>query len=79
MKDLKEKINQMIIDLNPDLKTEEITPEKSLRNDLGLDSLGVVELAMNLERNLNLKLSEDIPDDQLTVQDIYNFAEKAAE
>ena len=37
------------------LDESEITPAKSLTNDLGADSLDVVEVAMMLEREFNVK------------------------
>ena len=54
----------------------EITPEKNLFNDLGADSLDVVELSMILEREFNVKLSEDDTANVKTVGDLYNMIEK---
>ena len=49
----------------------EVTPEKHLINDLGADSLDVVELLMILEREFNIKLSEDDTANVKTVGDLY--------
>ena len=49
----------------------EVTPEKHLFNDLGADSLDVVELLMILEREFNIKLSEDDTANVKTVGDLY--------
>ena len=54
----------------------EITPEKNLFNDLGADSLDVVELLMILEREFNVKLSEDDTANVKTVGDLYAMIEK---
>ena len=54
----------------------EITPEKNLFNDLGADSLDVVELLMILEREFNVKLSEDDTANVKTVGDLYDMIEK---
>ena len=54
----------------------EITPEKNLFNDLGADSLDVVELLMILEREFNVKLSEDDTANVKTVGDLYEMLEK---
>ena len=40
------------------LDESEITPEKSLKNDLGADSLDVVEVSLMLEEEFNVKFSE---------------------
>ena len=54
----------------------EVTPEKHLINDLGADSLDVVELLMILEREFNIKLSEDDTANVKTVGDLYDMIEK---
>ena len=54
----------------------EITPEKNLFNDLGADSLDVVELLMILEHEFNVKFSEDDTANVKTVGDLYNMIEK---
>ena len=54
----------------------EITPEKNLFNDLGADSLDVVELLMILEHEFNVKLSEDDTANVKTVGDLYAMIEK---
>ena len=54
----------------------EITPEKNLFNDLGADSLDVVELSMILEREFNVKFSEEETANIKTVGDVYALIEK---
>ena len=54
----------------------EITPEKNLFNDLGADSLDVVELLMILEHEFNMKFSEDDTANVKTVGDLYDMIEK---
>ena len=53
----------------------EITPEKSLVNDLGADSLDVVELSMDLEREFNLKFEDSDTEKIQTVADLYKLIE----
>ena len=57
------------------LEEDEITPEKHLINDLGADSLDIVEVSMMLEREFNLKFSEDDTSKIKTVGDLYNLIE----
>jgi acyl carrier protein len=47
-----------VADVNP----EDVTPEKSFVDDLDVDSLSMVEVAMAVEEKFNAK----IPDDQLS-------------
>ena len=54
----------------------EVTPEKHLFNDLGADSLDVVELLMILEREFNVKISENDTANVKTVGDLYDMIEK---
>ena len=53
--------------------TEQVIPEANLLDDLGADSLDVVELAMTLEEEFSI----EVPDEELekirTVQDIVNY------
>ena len=58
------------------ISESEITPEKHLFNDLGADSLDFVELSMILEREFNIKFSEDDTANVKTVRDLYAMIEK---
>ena len=57
------------------LDESEITPEKNIFNDLGADSLDFVELSMLLEREFNVKFSEDETSKVKTVGDLYELIE----
>ena len=57
------------------LSEDEITPEKNLANDLGADSLDVVELSMDLEREFNLKFEDADTEKIQTVGDLYKLIE----
>ena len=54
----------------------EITEDKHLFNDLGADSLDFVELSMTLEREFNVKFSEEDMSNVKTVGDLYHLIEK---
>ena len=54
----------------------EITEDKHLFNDLGADSLDFVELSMTLEKEFNMKFSEEETSKIKTVGDLYNLIEK---
>ena len=58
------------------LDESEITPEKNLTNDLGADSLDVVELSMDLEREFNLKFEDADTEKIQTVEDLYKLIEE---
>jgi acyl carrier protein len=58
---------------------DEVTPNKSFVDDLDIDSLSMVEIAVAAQD----KFGVEIPDDQLkdltTVQDVVNFVSKNTE
>ena len=58
------------------LDESEITPEKSLNNDLGADSLDVVEVALMLEREFNVKFDESDTEKLQTAGDLFHLIEK---
>ena len=58
------------------LDESEITPDKNLSNDLGADSLDVVELSMDLEREFNLKFEDADTEKIQTVEDLYKLIEE---
>lgn len=67
-----------IIEILTGLGAENITPASALRDDLGLDSLQMVNLLIALEDIFQIELEEtDIdPASLLTVEDIISLAEK---
>ncbi|MEU3309616.1 acyl carrier protein [Nocardiopsis sp. NPDC006832] len=66
------KIIEEIVGTEP----SEVTPEKNFVDDLDIDSLSMVEIAVAAQD----KFGVEIPDDQLkdlkTVQDVVNFIQK---
>ena len=69
-----EKVREMLAkQLN--IKPEVIKPESDVVNDLGADSLDVVELLISLEDNYGVSIPEDDVVNVKTVQDIVNMLE----
>jgi acyl carrier protein len=52
-----------------------ITPEAHVVDDLGADSLDIVELVMALEEAFDLEIPDDDAERIRTVQDIYQYLE----
>ncbi|WP_026416840.1 acyl carrier protein [Actinomadura oligospora] len=65
-----------IIDEIVGIDKSEVTPEKNFIDDLDIDSLSMVEIAVAAQD----KFDVEIPDDELrnlkTVQDVINFVQK---
>ena len=61
-----------------EVNTDELVPEANLLDDLGADSLDVVELAMALEDEFGLQVPDDDLENIQTVQDIVDYVSKHA-
>ncbi len=56
-----------------DVETDEVAPEKSFTDDLGADSLAIVELVLALEEEFGIKIPDDQVDNIKTVGDAVAF------
>ncbi len=54
---------------------DEVTPEASFLEDLGADSLDIVELVMALEEEYELEISDEDAENIKTVQDVVSYIE----
>ena len=52
---------------------DEVTPEASFIDDLGADSLDLVELIMALEEEFGLEISDEEAEKIQTVQDVISY------
>ncbi len=69
---LEDKIKEIIVDqLNVD--ADEVTNEASFMEDLGADSLDIVELIMALEEEFNMDVPDEEAEKLKTVGDAINF------
>lgn len=55
------------------VEADEVTPESELVNDLGMDSLDIIELAMHLEDIFNIEFTEESLYKLPTVEDIAKY------
>ncbi len=55
------------------ISEEEIVPEASFVDDLGADSLDLVELIMALEEEFDMEISDEDAEKIQTVQDAINY------
>ncbi len=58
---------------------EEITPDSSFIEDLGADSLDLVELIMSMEDEFGLEISDEDAENIITVQDAISFIQSSVE
>ena len=67
------KVRKVIAQKISGIDIEDIVPEASLIEDLGADSLTIVELVMSMEEIFEIEIDEDDAEKSLTVQDAIDF------
>ncbi|QFQ32177.1 acyl carrier protein [Buchnera aphidicola] len=72
MKNIEKKI-KTIISKKLDIKTDNITKNSSFLEDLGADSLDIVELIMTLEEDFSIEISDNEAEKIKTVQNAVDF------
>jgi acyl carrier protein len=58
---------------------DQVTLESKFKDDLGADSLDVVELIMELEDQFNVQIGDDEAENLVTVGDVVNHIEQNKE
>ncbi len=67
-----DKIKEMIVD-QLDVEADEVTLDANIQEDLGADSLDVVDLVMAIEDEFEVKIEDDVVEGMKTVGDIVKF------
>jgi acyl carrier protein len=69
---IEEKVKNIIVEqLGVDV--ESVTPEASFIDDLGADSLDIVELVMTMEEEFDLEIPDEDAEKIKTVADVSNY------
>ena len=69
---IEEKVKKIIVEkLSVDL--EEVVPGASFVDDLGADSLDLVELIMSMEEEFDIDISDEEAEKLVTVQDAFDY------
>jgi acyl carrier protein len=69
------KVRQIVSD-QLSVEEAEVKPEASFANDLGADSLDVVELVMALEEEFNIEIPDEAAENIATVQAAVDYIEQ---
>ncbi len=74
MSDVQERVTKIIVD-RLGVEESKVTPEATFKDDLGADSLDVVELVMELEDEFGLQFSDEDSEKIVTVGDAVKYIE----
>jgi acyl carrier protein len=72
---IEEKVIEIIVE-QLDVTREECVPEASFIEDLGADSLDLVELIMAMDENFGIEISDEELQKIRTIQDAINYIKK---
>jgi acyl carrier protein len=73
--DVAENVKRIIVE-QLGVSEEEVTPEASFIEDLGADSLDIVELVMALESEYEMEISDEDAEKIQTVNDVISYVKE---
>jgi acyl carrier protein len=65
-----------IISNELDVDADKVTPDARFIEDLGVDSLGTLELVMAFEEEFGVEIPDEDAEKMLYVRDVYNYIEQ---
>jgi acyl carrier protein len=71
-----ERVRKILVDQLGDISEDEVTPAASIVDDLGADSLDVVEIVMALEEEFEIEIPDEDAEKIKTVQQIVDYIEE---
>jgi len=72
---VEEKVKKIIAE-KLSVELEEVVPEASFVDDLGADSLDLVELIMSMEEEFDIDISDEDAEKLVTVQDAISYIDE---
>ena len=72
-----DKLKELVVD-QLGVEEDEVTMEATMQDDLGADSLDLVDLVMSVEEEFGVKLADEDLENIKTVGDIVNYIEERA-
>ncbi|SHE73523.1 acyl carrier protein [Alkalibacter saccharofermentans] len=72
---IKEKVIEILVD-ELGVDAEEVVESANIQDDLGADSLAIVEIVMAFEDEFDIKIPEEDAAKMITVKDIIDYLEK---
>ncbi len=75
MSSIQERVKRIVID-RLDVQEDQVTPTASFGEQLGADSLDIVELVMALENEFEIEIPDEEAEKITTVQEAVDYLEK---
>ena len=72
-----DKLKELVVD-QLGVEEDEVTMEATMQDDLGADSLDLVDLVMSVEEEFGVKVADEDLENINTVGDIVNYIEERA-
>ena len=72
-----DKLKELVVD-QLGVEEDEVTMEAAMQDDLGADSLDLVDLVMSVEEEFGVKVADEDLENIKTVGDIVNYIEERA-
>ena len=72
-----ERVKKVLVE-QLDVSEDEVTPQASVIDDLGADSLDVVEIIMGLEEEFDVEIPDEEAEKLTTVQKIVDYVDEKA-
>ena len=69
---MEDKVNIILVEMLG-VRPEQIKPEATIIEDLGADSLDLVETCMAIEEEFCVEIQDEIAEEWKTVKDIYDY------
>ena len=57
---------------------ETVRGDMKIREDFGLDSIGILELVLAIEEEFDMKVDDDKMNNMITIDDVVSYIEKAS-
>lgn len=72
IEEITEKVNAFLID-EFEMEEEQLTPDALLKDDLDIESLDFVDIAVVIEKEFGVKVTSEHIEKIVKLQDLYNF------
>ncbi|MBT3174136.1 MAG: acyl carrier protein [Lentimicrobiaceae bacterium] len=72
IEEVKEKVNAFLID-EFELEKEHLLPDALIKDDLDIESLDFVDIAVIIERDFGIKVTSEYIEKIIVLQDLYDY------